>query len=82
MGAIFDDAGKVRDRDALRSIQVNAAGPRRPAVAVDRSADIKTVETVNELTGGTAGCQVHHGSGRVDAVATPDVVASAASTNP
>ena len=38
MGAIFDDAGKVRDRDALQSIQVNPAGPRRPAVAVDRSA--------------------------------------------
>ena len=48
----FDPAtGKLRDRDALKSIQVNASGRTKGWVAVDRAADTKTSEILDDDTG-------------------------------
>ena len=69
---IFSPDGKLIDRDALRSVGFGVR--RQPAVRVDRAADTKTVEVINETTGGTAGWHTHKADGRVAAVATPDVV--------
>lgn len=69
---MFDpETGKVLDPDALRSLQFNGRGIRVPRTVVDRAADTKTVEVIDESSGRTAGAQVFHGSGRVDARATP-----------
>ena len=70
---IFASDGTVIDRDALRS-DVGFGVRRQPAVRVDRAADTKTVEVINETTGGTAGWHTHKADGRIAAVATPDVV--------
>ena len=71
--SLFDSDGKLTDRDGLRSVQFS--GQRRvPTVTVDRVADTKTVEVINETTGGTAGWHTHKADGRIAAVATPDVV--------
>ena len=69
---IFASDGTVIDRDALRSVGFGVR--RQPAVRVDRAADTKTVEVINETTGGTAGWHTHKADGRIAAVATPDVV--------
>lgn len=67
---IFASDGTVIDRDALRSVGFSAR--RRPAVSVDRATDTKTVEVINEDTGGTAGWHTHKADGSTDAV-TPSV---------
>lgn len=68
---IFASDGTVIDRDALRSVGFSAR--RRPAVSVDRVTDTKTVEVINEDTGGTAGWHTHKADGSTDAVVTPSV---------
>ena len=61
---MFDpETGKLVDRDALRSIQVNAAGPTRGWVKVDREADHKTVQSFNQETGQPNGWDREHGNG-------------------
>lgn len=69
---IFAPDGTVIDRDALRSVGFGTG--RQPTVRVDRATDTKTVEVINEDTGGTAGWHTHKADGRTAAVATPDVV--------
>jgi hypothetical protein len=74
----FDpDTGKLLDPEALRSIQVNAAGFRKPATFVDR-ADRKHTEHIHADDGSTAGWQIDHKSGRVDGNATPKAVNASA----
>jgi len=68
---IFSPDGKLIDRDALRSVGFGTS--RRPAVSVDRATDTKTVEVINEDTGGTAGWHTHKADGSTDAVVTPTV---------
>jgi phage-related tail fiber protein len=64
----FDpQTGKLIDPDALRSIQVNARGPIKPKVRVDRAADVKHVEILNTDTGGHVGHHTHHADGRMAA---------------
>ena len=69
---IFASDGTVIDRDALGD-GGDGTG-RQPTVRVDRDTDTKTVEVINEDTGGTAGWHAHKADGRIAAVATPDVV--------
>jgi hypothetical protein len=72
--ALFDPGtGKVVDREALRSVQINAAGPRRPRSTVNPDGT-KRVEILCDDTGRSAGWNDHHGSGRIDATATPEPV--------
>lgn len=72
---LFDpDTGKVLDPQALRSVQFNGQGMRVPASYVDHARDVKVTEAVRDDDGTTAGVHVHHGSGRVDAIATPPPV--------
>lgn len=68
---IFASDGTVIDRDALRSVGFGVR--RQPAVRVDRDTDTKTVEVINEDTGGTAGWHTHKADGSTDAVVTPTV---------
>lgn len=68
---IFSPDGKLIDRDALRSVGFGTS--RQPAVRVDRATDTKTVEVINETTGGTAGWHTHKADGSTDAVVTPTV---------
>lgn len=65
--SLFDETGKLVDRDALRSVSFNGQGMRVPATYVDRKSDTKIVEAIHEDDGSTAGYQTYHGSGRVDA---------------
>ncbi len=59
---IFAPDGTVIDRDALRSVGFGTG--RQPTVRVDRDTDTKTVEVINEDTGGTAGWHAHKADGR------------------
>ena len=68
---IFASDGTVIDRDALRSVGFGTG--RQPTVSVDRDTDTKTVEVINEDTGGTAGWHTHKADGSTDAVVTPTV---------
>jgi hypothetical protein len=74
----FDpDTGKLVDPDALRSIQVNAAGFRTERTMVDRAADVKHVEIINPDDGSTVGMHTHHSDGRMAAevvAQTPQIV--------
>lgn len=65
--SLFDDDGKLIDRDALKSVSFNGEGMRIPATYVDRETDTKIVEAIHEDDGSTAGFSTHHASGRVDA---------------
>ena len=65
--SLFDETGKLVDRDALRSVSFNGQGMRVPATYVDRKSDTKIVEAIHEDDGSTAGYSTYHGSGRVDA---------------
>jgi hypothetical protein len=78
--ALFDpDTGKVLDPDALRSVQISGE-MRRPKVGAGPDGT-KRVEIVCDETGRSAGWNDHHGSGRIDATATPEPVRLSAAPN-
>jgi hypothetical protein len=55
----------------LATLQFNGS-PRRPLVKVDRDANLKYVETINDANGTTSGFETFHQSGRKDADAFVD----------
>lgn len=71
---LFDPTtGRVVDRDALRSVQVRAAGFRKPSTTLNPDGT-KRIEILCDETGRSAGWNDHHSSGRIDATATPEPV--------
>ena len=65
MGNMFDDDGRVRDRDALRSLQFREAGLKRPqAKVVD---GLKHTPVLHDANGAIGGELVEHPSGQQDA---------------
>lgn len=73
--ALFDpDTGKLIDPDGLRSVQFNGQGMTVPRTIVDRSADVKHVERIDDETGRSTGHDTLHGSGRVDCTVTPQPI--------
>lgn len=74
---LFDpETGKVRDLEALRSLQFRASGFRRPQHTVRDGK--KVTEIVNEFDGSSAGFNAEHSDGRVDATVTPKAAVATA----
>lgn len=72
--SLFDpETGKVIDREALRQVQIQSAGRTVPKEKVNPDGT-KSRQLINENTGQQSGYQTIHGSGRVDAVVTPETI--------
>ena len=79
--ALFDESGRLLPDADLKSVQFGPSGRTVPKEKVDRATDTKYMQVLDQRTGEQAGAHREHGSGRIDAIVTPQPVRTQSKAN-